>query len=102
MACDKKYLKSQKECNVTFILSAEAAAGAKEVWLSGDFNSWSSSDTPMKKQKDGSFTAKVKLATGREYQYRYLLDGKRWENDWEADKYVPAPISNTDNSVVIV
>ena len=102
MACDKKYLKSQKECNVACILSAEAAAGAKEVWLSGDFNSWSSSDTPMKKQKDGSFTAKVKLATGREYQYRYLLDGKRWENDWEADKYVPAPFSNTDNSVVIV
>ena len=56
----------------------------------------------MKKKKDGSFTAKVKLATGREYQYRYLLDGKRWENDWEADKYVPAPFSNTDNSVVIV
>lgn len=102
MACDKKYLKNQKECNVTFILSAAAAAGANEVWLSGDFNSWSSSDTPMKKQKDGSFTVKVKLETGKEYQYRYLLDGKRWENDWEADKYVPAPFSNTDNSVVIV
>ena len=34
MACDKKYLKNQKECNVTFILSAAAAAGANEVWLS--------------------------------------------------------------------
>lgn len=102
MACDKQYLKNQKECKVKFTLSAEAADGAKEVWLAGDFNSWSSVDTPMKKQKDGSFSVTVKLATGREYQYRYLLDGKRWENDWAADKYVPAPFSNTDNSVVIV
>ncbi len=102
MACDKQYLKSQKECKVKFILPAEAADGAKEVWLAGDFNSWSSVDTPMKKQKDGSFTVTLKLETGREYQFRYLLDGKRWENDWAADKYVPAPFSNTDNSVVIV
>ena len=29
------------------------------------------------------------------------MDGKRWENDWKADKYIPAPFSNTDNSVVI-
>lgn len=102
MALYKKYLKSQKECNVQFELSAEAADGAKEVWLAGDFNSWSSVDTPMKKQKDGSFTVTIKLETGREYQFRYLLDGKRWENDWAADKYMPAPFSNTDNSVVIV
>ena len=102
MALYKKYLKSQKECNVKFELSAEAADGAMEVWLAGDFNSWSSVDTPMKKQKDGSFTVTIKLETGREYQFRYLLDGKRWENDWAADKYMPAPFSNTDNSVVIV
>ena len=41
MACDKQYSKSQKKCRVKFILSAEAADGAKEVWLAGDFNSWS-------------------------------------------------------------
>ena len=56
----------------------------------------------MRKQKDGSFAVTLTLETGREYQFRYLLDGKRWENDWDADKYVPAPFSNTDNSVVIV
>lgn len=102
MALYKKYLKTQKACEVTFELSAEAAKNAKEVWLAGDFNSWSSIDTPMKKQKDGSFQVKIKLETGKEYQFRYLLDGKQWENDWAADKYVPAPFSCTDNSVVIV
>ena len=102
MALYKKYSESQKTCDVTFELSAEAANGAEKVWLAGDFNSWSSVDTPMKKKKDGTFSAKVKLETGKEYQFRYLLDGKRWENDWAADKYVPAPFSFTDNSVVIV
>ncbi|MDX1655300.1 MAG: isoamylase early set domain-containing protein, partial [Candidatus Competibacteraceae bacterium] len=48
---------------------------------------------------DGSFTVTVNLESGKEYQFRYLLDGERWENDWEADKYVPA--GGHDNSVVV-
>ncbi|MGL4985612.1 MAG: isoamylase early set domain-containing protein [Treponemataceae bacterium] len=98
----KEYLSDGKKCNVTFEISAEMAQGAEKVFLAGDFNSWSSIENPMKKLKNGSFSAKLKLKVGQEYQFRYLLDGKRWENDWEADKYIPAPFSNTDNSVVIV
>ncbi|MBE6351208.1 MAG: glycoside hydrolase [Spirochaetaceae bacterium] len=94
--------KTQKTCAVTFEVSAEAAAGAENIWLVGDFNCWSSIDTPMKKKKDGSFSVKLTLETGKEYQFRYLIDGTKWENDWAADKYVPAPYSCTDNSVVIV
>ena len=56
----------------------------------------------MKKLKNGTFKVKLTLEAGKEYQFRYLLDGKRWENDGAADKYVPAPFSYTDNSVVIV
>lgn len=102
MALYKTYHKTQKTCAVTFELSKEAAKGAENVWLVGDFNNWSSADTPMKKKKDGSFSVKLTLETEKEYQFRYLLDGKQWENDWAADKYVPAPFSFTDNSVVIV
>lgn len=98
----KEYNKSKTECAVTFELSKDAAKGAEKVWIAGDFNSWSSIDSPMKKQKDGSFSIKIMLEAGKEYQFRYLIDGKRWENDWSADKYIPAPFSFTDNSVVIV
>lgn len=100
MALKKSYDKSDKKCAVTFSLSAEAAKGAEKVWLCGDFNNWSSSETPMKKLKDGSFSVKISLESGCEYQFRYLIDGKKWENDWAADKYVPAPFSDADNSVV--
>lgn len=100
MALKKLYNRTQQTCAVTFTLSTEAANGAETVWLVGDFNNWSSSETPMKKKKDGTFSVKLTLESNKEYQFRYLLDGKKWENDWEADEYVPAPFSYADNSVV--
>ncbi|HZK20576.1 MAG TPA: isoamylase early set domain-containing protein [Treponemataceae bacterium] len=100
MPLSKKFFKTTNTCEVTFTLSKKAARGAERIWLVGDFNSWSSSDTPMKKSADGSFSIKLKLQRGRDYQFRYLLDGKYWENDWKADKYVSAPFSCTENSVV--
>jgi hypothetical protein len=54
----------------------------------------------MEKLKDGRFKLTIDLDTGKEYQYRYLINGSEWHNDWEADKYVPNPFSG-DNSVVI-
>lgn len=101
MAVKKSFSKDKKFCNVTFSVSQAAAGGAQEINIAGDFNNWSSTDTPMKKAADGSFSVKLKLESGKEYQYRYLYDGKKWENDWEADKYIPAPYSHTDNSVVV-
>lgn len=101
MALKKSFSKDGKKCTVTFSVSPEAAKDVSKANVVGDFNSWSSTDTPMKKAKDGSFTAKIELDADREYQFRYLLDGTRWENDWKADKYIPAPYSNADNSVVV-
>jgi len=44
----------------------------------------------------------VKLKTGREYQYRYLIDGRNWQNDVQADKYVHSSYGACENSVVMV
>ena len=76
MACDKKYLKNQKECNVTFILSAAAAAGANEVWLSGDFNSWSSGNSSYKFSFNGNVgTLSVTLEAKSTYNFKIVQDG---------------------------
>jgi hypothetical protein len=56
----------------------------------------------MKKLKDGSFSSTVDLPTDKAYQFRYLLDDQAWENDWNADAYVPSPLSFDDNSVLTV
>ena len=100
MALKKSFSKDKTVCNVTFTVSQEAAHGAEKITIAGDWNNWSSTENPLKKGKDGSFSAKIQLDAGKEYQFRYLLDGKNWENDWEADGYIPAPFSHTDNSVV--
>jgi 1,4-alpha-glucan branching enzyme len=98
----KRYLKTKPVCKVTFELPKDVAASAKKVNIVGEFNEWSLESTPMKRRKDGSFTVTLDLATDREYQYRYLINGRKWENDWNADEYVPTPYGDGDNSVVVL
>ncbi|PKL08874.1 MAG: glycoside hydrolase [Spirochaetae bacterium HGW-Spirochaetae-7] len=98
----KRYAKDSSSCTVTFIIQPEQAEGISTAFVAGDFNNWSHSATPMKKTANGSFEASVKLDTGREFHFRYLLDGGRWDNDWHADKYVQSHFRDADNSVVIV
>lgn len=102
MGLKKQYVTTGSICKVTFQLPKEATASAKKVHLVGDFNSWDTSSTPMKKHKDGIFRVTLSLEKGRDYQYRYLIDGKTWENDWCADKYVPSLFGDHENSVVVL
>lgn len=95
----KKYSPKGKSCQVTFELPAEVEA--EIVSLCGDFNEWDEECSRMKRRKDGVFTLRVSLKPGNEYRFRYLLDGKKWENDWNADKYV-TNTHGTEDSVVIV
>ncbi|NVM20805.1 MAG: isoamylase early set domain-containing protein [Desulfobacterales bacterium] len=98
----KEYLESRNVCRVTFKLPRIVATDAKCVRIVGDFNNWNAYDNPMKKLKNGNYTATLELESGREYQFRYLIDESRWENDWNADKYVKTPYGDGDNSVIIV
>ena len=97
----KQYLKSRPVCKVTFRLPKEAAPLAQSVAIVGDFNGWDENATPMKMLKNGSCTVCLELETNRQYRYRYLIDGAYWENDWNADKYMPNSFGG-DDSVVIV
>jgi len=100
MSIKKRYLKSKPICKCTFTLPKDAAPKAETVTLVGDFNGWSHEKTPMKRLKTGDFKLEMDLEAGQQYQYRYLIDGRVWENDWEADDYVPVPELAVENSVV--
>lgn len=93
----KKVSKDGKNCRVTFELPADV--NAETVALCGEFNHWDKEATPMKKLKNGKFTVGLTLETGKEYRFRYWLDGKRWENDWAADAYKPNEFG-TDDSIL--
>jgi 1,4-alpha-glucan branching enzyme len=93
----RQFLKTKPVCKVTFKFKTEAESLA----LVGDFNSWNEASTPMKKAKDGTFSVSVEMESGREQQFRYLADGRKWLNDEAADKYVTTALGS-ENSVVIL
>jgi 1,4-alpha-glucan branching enzyme len=95
----KNYTKTGKLCRVTFNLPPEV--NAKKAFLCGEFNDWSTHSHPMKRHLDGGFSTTVTLPVGREYRFRYLLDGQRWENAWQADAYLPNEFG-TEDSVIRV
>ena len=88
---------------VKFVLAAEIVADATDGLLLGEFNNWDKeSGFSLKKAKDGSMHATVTLEAGRSYQYRYLLDGGRWENDHRADGYFQVEGHDVYNCVINV
>ena len=50
-----------------------------QVFLAGDFNNLDTRSLPMKKGKDGTWKAKIKLAPGR-YEYK-LFANNAWVED---------------------
>lgn len=102
MSIQKEYPKDKKVCRVTFMVPEFIFNGVKRVCIVGEFNNWSTTATPMKRGRNGSFSATLDLQRGHEYQFRYLVDGDHWENENEADKVAPTPFGNALNSVIVV
>ena len=100
MSIKKQYLKTKPVCKVTFRIPEDIGSFAGTAHVVGEFNDWDFFSTPMKKLKSGAFTATLNLEKGREYQFRYLLDNKSWENDANADKFVATPFGDSENSVI--
>lgn len=90
----KKYIKKKDECEVTF----EYGGDAESVALVASANNWE----PIrlkKRRKDGVFYTRVRYPQNTRVQFRYLVDGDKWENDPEADAQVPNE-HGSHNSVI--
>jgi len=96
----KSYSKTKPVCKVTFTLPTEAVNGAKDVRVLGDFNNWSWENGYKMTAGKKEFTTAVELEAGKAYQFRYLIDNHKWENDWAADNYVKSPFTGITNSVI--
>jgi 1,4-alpha-glucan branching enzyme len=70
------------------------------VALAGEFNSWSTSADPMKKQADGSWTITKAIAPGK-YPYKFVIDGTTWKEDAAAAEFADDGYGGK-NSVVVV
>jgi 1,4-alpha-glucan branching enzyme len=74
---------------------------AERVNLVGDFNDWDTARDEMQQSRtNGNWRITLALRKGQEYQFRYLVNGQDWHNDWHADKYARNKFGS-DNSVVV-
>jgi 1,4-alpha-glucan branching enzyme len=100
----KQVVKSRNVVKVTFAIQKEElpeGIDVETVNLVGEFNDWDETANPLTyRKKDKAYRATIELAPGREYQFRYLINGHHWCNDWEADQYTPNEFG-TDNCVVV-
>ncbi len=94
---DKSPAVGPNQVRVTFQLPS--SIWAERVTLVGEFNEWSRTATPLRRDADGAWRVSLELAAGRDYQFRYLVDDDHWVNDYNADSYV-ANAYGSDNSVV--
>ena len=95
----KEPSKNEQNLRVTFILPP--AIWAESVHMVGEFNNWNRTSHPLtwdRQREQWSIT--LELARGREYRFRYLVNGSEWHNDWDADRYEPNAFGG-DNSVVL-
>lgn len=90
----KSYSKTGKSCRITFKIPAELEA--ENAAVVGEWNDWSPESHPMTKRKDGSLSTTISLDAGREYRFRYLLDGERWENEEQADSFAANRFGSQD------
>ncbi|KAF0198555.1 MAG: isoamylase N-terminal domain-containing protein [Bacteroidetes bacterium] len=100
MSIKKQFLKSKPVCKVSFKLTKDQVNNAGKVNVVGDFNQWNETSDELKPLKDGSFSQTLELESGREYQFRYLIDGTTWMNDEEADRYVNSGLGDSHNAVI--
>ncbi|MFP3897424.1 MAG: isoamylase early set domain-containing protein [Anaerolineales bacterium] len=90
--------KESDTVSVTFRLHKSVMADS--VHIVGDFNNWNRHSHPMEHSEDDDmWELTLELKKGNTYQFRYLIDGSNWQNDWHADRYMPNPFGG-ENSVI--
>jgi len=89
---------ASKKTNLKSVKFSFSDTSAKFVSLVGEFNEWQAGRNLMKKSKDGSFSATLKLAPGA-YSYKFLAD-TGWKTD-NSKMVIKDPIGNENNQIVV-
>jgi 1,4-alpha-glucan branching enzyme len=86
---------------VTFQVPADILAGSKKAAVVGEFNDWNS-ETHQVRIIKAAGSVSVTLETGKSYQYKFIIDDERWENDPEADSYIANEFGEANSIVTCV
>jgi hypothetical protein len=71
----------------------------KTVHLAREFSEWRP-DKVMRRRRGDTWELTLNLDANRAYEFRYVIDGHKWDNDPARDRYVENPFGG-ENSVVV-
>jgi 1,4-alpha-glucan branching enzyme len=91
---------SPKLGHVRIVFELPSCIWADRIFVTGDFNGWDKSATPLRQDRDGAWRATLDLRAGTRHEFRYLIDGQ-WSTDYHADGCT-ANVHGSQNSIVIV
>ena len=93
-------IKSSGKHHMKVVFELGAGEGDHYVSVVGDFNGWDAYATPMKRRRDGTQRAKIKVRAGLTYEFKYLSDDGTWFCDPDAETRLSA--EGEPNSVLRV
>lgn len=85
---------------ITVIFEIPGAVWADRIHLVGDFNDWDRESLPFRHNSRDDRQVEVELEQGREYRFRYLIDGAHWRSEWKADRHVAGDDGAYDSVVI--
>ena len=91
---------SPKPGHVRVVFELPASIWADRIFITGDFNNWDKTATPLRQDRNGVWQATLDLRAGSRHEFRYLIDGQ-WSTDFHADGCT-TNVHGSQNSIVIV
>ena len=86
----KKIIKSRRVCKLIFKIPVSQIPTKRldSIAVAGDFNDWHIQANPMTlNPKESAYQAEVEVANPGTYQFRYVVNGRFWLNDGNAEGY---------------
>jgi len=84
---------------LTEVVFSVFAPEAKEAYVAGDFNEWKLDNSSRMINRDGTWSRKLNLDSGR-YHYRFVIDG-RWVEDFNNPKREVNPFGQLNSLLEI-
>lgn len=91
-------MRSSRPGHVQIVFELPSSIWANQIFLTGEFNEWDEHSLPMKQDRDGVWRKSLDLPSGRNYEFRYIIDGQ-WQIDFHAD-FFSSNIFVAQNSVI--
>ncbi|MGD9316884.1 MAG: isoamylase early set domain-containing protein [Anaerolineae bacterium] len=92
--------RSAHEGKLVITFEIPGSVWADTIHLVGDFNGWDRRSLPFGHNRRDNWQVEVELEGGREYRFRYLVDGVDWRTDRHADRQTSGEDGFYDSVVV--